>query len=239
MAKLICVDSGSGGNSYAIKTDSEILLIECGVPFNRTLQAIQFNTNNVVGCIVSHSHADHIGYQKQVRGYVIPVYCTPSAAEVNDGIFMLQNKHRYAIGNFKIMSLQVKHGDCECYSYVIDHPECGRIVFATDLEDFPYHIKDVDTLMIEANYSEDIIVEKMMQNEEIRSQSHNHMEINTTLACIERLYSPSLKRVILIHLSSGLSDERAFISAVREKFPILDVYATDKGVVINVDKEEF
>lgn len=138
------------------------------------------------------------------------------------------------------MPLSVPHGDCPNFAYVIDHPECGRILFATDCEDFPYSIPDVTTLMIEANYSEEILLRHALDGEEIRSRSETHMEINRTLACVERLKSPKLRRVVLLHLSDRLSDEEAFIKAVRGVVgEFVEVYAADKGMTLSLEKDYF
>lgn len=182
-------------------------------------------------------HGDHFGYAKQLREYRIPIYA-PASCE-GEVVIPLAPKHRYRIGGFSVMPLKVPHGDCECFAYVIDHPETGRILFATDLEDFPYKIRDINTLMIEANYSKDIMVERMLDNEEIRSRSENHMEIETTLNVVERLCSPTLKRVVLLHLSSQLSDVKGFRESVNDVCALAEVYVAGPGAKYNVDKEMF
>lgn len=51
-----CNGSGSSGNGYALITDDEILLLECGVPAKEMLQAIDYQTEKAVGCLISHEH---------------------------------------------------------------------------------------------------------------------------------------------------------------------------------------
>ncbi len=51
-----CAGSGSGGNGYVLISESEILLIECGVPAKEMLRAIDYQTGKVVGCLISHEH---------------------------------------------------------------------------------------------------------------------------------------------------------------------------------------
>lgn len=187
-------------------------------------------------------HGDHFKYAKEMARYDFPIYTTADAADTlpQDYARDLGAKCKYRIGSFSVMPLPVPHGDCPNYAYVIDHPSCGRIVFATDCEDFPYDIKDVTTLMIEANYSEEILLNKALDGEEIRSRSETHMEINTAISVIDRLCGPSLRRVVLLHLSDGLSDERAFISQVREVVgDMVEVYAADKGMRVGLDKDWF
>lgn len=168
------------------------------------------------------------------------VASSDDVADKYKGVYRLEPKRKVLAGSFAIMPLPVPHGDCPNYAYIIDHPDTGRIVFATDCEDFPYDIKDVTTLMIEANYSEEILLNKALDGEDIRSRSETHMEINRAVAVVERLYSPKLRRVVLLHLSDGFSDERAFIQAVKEVVgDMVEVYAADKGMRIGLDKDWF
>lgn len=239
---LDVIASGSSGNAYLITAGHERLMIECGVPFKEVLHAIPWGgkISNTKGCLVSHRHGDHFECHDGVQLYNIPIYSLPSIADDFEGVFPLLPKHKYKIGQFSVMPLHVQHGSCDNYSYIIDNPFTGRIVFATDCEDFPYDIPNVTTLMIEANYSEEILLQHALDGDDIRSRSETHMEINRTLACVERLQSPKLRRVVLLHLSDGLSDEKAFIEAVQEKVgDFVEVYAADKGMKIGLEKEWF
>lgn len=51
-----CIGSGSSGNGYALISDNEILLIECGVSKKEMLHAIDYQTGKVAGCLISHEH---------------------------------------------------------------------------------------------------------------------------------------------------------------------------------------
>lgn len=53
---LKCIATGSKGNSYALISDEEILLIEAGVPLMEVKKAIDFQISKIVGCLVSHEH---------------------------------------------------------------------------------------------------------------------------------------------------------------------------------------
>lgn len=56
MFMMKCMGSSSSGNGYAICSDNEILLLECGVREKDMLKAIDYKTKNVVGCLISHEH---------------------------------------------------------------------------------------------------------------------------------------------------------------------------------------
>lgn len=56
--KLICIDSGSKGNCYALQSiDNEILLLDVGIPINQIKQGIGFNVKGVIGGVVTHHHS--------------------------------------------------------------------------------------------------------------------------------------------------------------------------------------
>lgn len=49
--------SGSKGNSYAIESNGEILLLELGISMDKILKSIDYKLGKVVGVLVSHSHS--------------------------------------------------------------------------------------------------------------------------------------------------------------------------------------
>lgn len=135
------------------------------------------------------------------------------------------------------MPLVVEH-NAPNFAYIIEHEEIGKLVFATDLTHFPYKIKGVTTLLIEANNSEDIIIDHLCDNEVIRSMSENHMEINETIKAIRNNISSDLNNIILCHLSDGQSDEKLFKQLIFDEFGIMP-YVADKGLEVTINKAEF
>lgn len=54
---LGCGATGSTGNAYFIKADNgEILLLDAGIKIMDIKRMINFDIENVVGCIVTHDH---------------------------------------------------------------------------------------------------------------------------------------------------------------------------------------
>ena len=79
--KLHIIGSSSRGNAYALEGQKEILLIEAGCRMALVNQAINWQIEKVVGCVVSHEHVDHMGTVKEYSGLGFPVYAPPAAAE--------------------------------------------------------------------------------------------------------------------------------------------------------------
>lgn len=167
----------------------------------------------------------------------IPVYSCKEVVEKFDGVKLLKPKTKYKIGSFTVMPLPVEH-NVENYAYLIEHEEIGKLVFCTDAISFNYKIKDVNHLLIEANYSNDIVLDNMMKGYETRSQNQYHMELEDTIECIKNNMSSELNNVLLVHLSEIQSDEQMFIEKVHAETGVKPYVAT-KGVNITLNKFEF
>ena len=188
--------------------------------------------------LVTPTDRDHSKSIPEALKYGLKVYSTSDVSELYPKVKPLEPMKRYKIGNWQVLPLKVPHGECECFSYHITMPDGQTLLFATDLESYPYNIQNVNHLCIEANYSEDILINKMLDNADIRSASNTHMSLNTTISVIKRLYSPNLRNTILIHLSSGLSDENGFKKAIFEQCGVRCECA-NADMIFELNKEDF
>ena len=57
MAELKVISSGSFGNAYIIKCEKETLLLELGLPYREIIKNLNYEINDVAGCLVSHRTA--------------------------------------------------------------------------------------------------------------------------------------------------------------------------------------
>lgn len=232
------IGSNSSGNSYILDCLGEYLLIELGVKWDNILNGLNYKTGDVVGCLVSHRHSDHSKSISKALYRRLSVYSCVDVSERFNGVFPLKPNKKYKIGKFEIQCIPVPHGDCPCYGFIIDNPDMGRMLFITDASDFPYKVKGVNHLFIEANYMEDIILDNACNNKWNSSASNTHMGIEKSAEVIKRHYSENLHTVCLIHLSDGNSDANKFKDIVFEEVGIRPFIA-ESGLEIELKKEEF
>lgn len=199
--------SSSKGNGYILEHDGKKLIIECGIPVREMLAALGHDIKNCHECIVSHSDGDHLGYAMGYMRY-FNVRSTTEAADRIYGVLPMLKERKYQLTPFDVTPLHVEH-TVECLSFVI---QCGKekILFATDLCDFPYHIPDLTAILIECNYSSELREQALLRGEDVRSRSDGHMELSTCIGVLKRLRTIYLNKVVLLHLSDSLSDEEMF-----------------------------
>lgn len=223
--KLKVIGTGSAGNAYLLETDKEILMIECGVKATSIKQALNFQLNKVVGCIVTHEHNDHFKSALDVMKWGIDVYASEGTFKAKKLLEstrakVIRKNRKFKIGKFEIIPFDVKHDAVEPLGFLINHPECGLTLFLTDTYYVEYLFPGLNNIIIEANYCEQIINEKMGIETDMKFlrdrvyKSHFNLKNCKELLSINDL--SNVNNIVLIHLSDSNSDEKRFKSEVSE-----------------------
>ena len=215
--KLVVLGSSSSGNCYLLDSGTEILIIECGIPFKEVKEAIDYQTSRIIGVLSSHEHGDHRKYLHEYMQAGIPVL---NGNEYID--FGINSTVGCALfGDFVVSPFEVPH-DVPCYGYQIENQEygMGKLVFVTDAEYVKYTFPRVNHLMVEANYAQDILDENMNSGEIPKSLRDrimkSHMSFDTAKGMVKANKNPMLKNVILCHLSSRNSDKKRFEKEMKD-----------------------
>lgn len=232
--KLKVINSGSKGNGYALISEDEILLLECGVPAKEMLKSIDYQVGNVVGCISSHSHGDHLKFIKQYMSYGIKVYTSDEVYTDVQKIYgektvPLARMKSQNLGNFKVIPFHVPHNGTECDGWIVEHEQIGKLLFITDAEYCPYDFSKygINHALLECNYCEDYI------DSEAENRSHvflGHMEFQTCKRLIETINTESLRTVGLLHLSPCNGNPVRFRNEIKELVDCdVNVFVAEKG----------
>lgn len=247
--KLIVISSGSIGNSYILESEKESLIIECGVRFSEIKKALHFNLQKVVGCLVSHEHLDHCKSVKDVLNAGINVWSNIETHKAM-GTFAHHRSRfanslvKFAAGSFTILPFAVKHDDQikGSLGFLIHHQECGNVLFMTDLYYTEYLFPNLNNVIIEANYCQEILDghmaagtgKKFLQDRVIAS----HMSLQY---CKETLLANDLKdvnNIVLIHLSDGNSDAKRFKHEIQQATG-KTVHVAEAGMTIDFNTSPF
>lgn len=239
MATLKVLSSGSHGNCYLLQCANETLILELGIKWGDILKGLNYNLGCVCGCLCSHLHSDHSRSIQNALSFGLSVYSCEEVASIYLGVETLNLKEKTRIGKgFIVQPIKLFH-NVECYGFLIQHEEFGKMVFATDTNSVPYKFKGVQHWLTEANYSEEILIDNACNDVYSRSASENHLEINDTIEVLKRNYSSELQNVVLIHLSSGNSNEKDFKERVQQELGFDRVWIANSGVEIELNKSEF
>lgn len=234
MITLTVIGSNSKGNCYALSSDKETIVLECGCSFKQLVRETADDLSPIKAAIVSHSHGDHCKYAKDFISAGAILFSTKEVTEkYKSGVAMKEGK-TYRIGEFSVAPFEVYH-DVPCFAFIIRHPDCGSIFFATDTYALPYEFKNVDHWLIEANYSDDIIINEL-QNGHLSNSQYNriltsHMSLKNAISNMATGQAYKSKTATLLHLSSRHSDKHQFKAAIEQEFGI-PCYIASKGLKV-------
>lgn len=224
--RLKCLGSGSSGNCYILENETEALVIEAGLPLMEVKRALDFNVKKIVGALIGHSHKDHSKYILEYEQAGIRVFKP----------YELEFKVTKKFGNFVIRCFDLIH-DVPCYGFYIEHPEIGKMIYASDTEYIKYRFKNLDHIICECNYSKEFI------DNDSPNYAHvlqGHMSLQTCKEFIKANKSSELRNIILCHISDNNGNPDIFLHEIKEVVSSdVNVYVAEKGMQCSLDLMPF
>lgn len=230
--------SGSKGNSYLIKEDDTIILIDVGFSLRellKRLEKVSIEPKKIEAILITHEHWDHIkGLEGFLKIHPIPVFC--SNGTLNSLNFKLKTEIRiikggedFQIGKINISPFSIPHDASEpmAFSFSIG---CKKIGFASDLGKVTLlvleKLKNSNLIAIETNHDEKLLINgPYPYNLKKRIKStFGHLSNKDAVEAISKLISPSLKYIFPIHLSEVNNDPNLVKYYVEE---ILKVHSAE------------
>ena len=83
------------------------------------------------------------------------------------------------------------------------------------------------------------MIDNACNNVYSQSASENHLEIEDTIEFLKQNYSSSLQTIILIHLSNGNINAETAKQRVKDELGFDNVYVADKGLIVELNKDDF
>jgi len=242
--KVHILGSNSFGNCYIFEAKDATLIVELGVAFKEVKKALKFDFKNVVGAIVTHEHGDHSKAIVDACTHGINVYASAGTFKAlnyqSTRMKAIKSEQIFEVGPFKIFPFDVKHNAAEPLGFIINHAECGNVLFLTDTSYVDYKFYNINNIFIEANYSEEILQKRsnIMHAALAARVRRDHMSIDECLQILKNNDLSAVNDIVLIHLSDGNSDEKGFINQVKNATG-KSVQAAQAGMVVNICESPF
>ena len=159
--RLTVLASGSSGNGYLLEARHSALLLECGVKPEAMMRRISMPVSRIAGALITHEHGDHAGYAHRYAALGIPIYASEGTMKAVrlSGAHPLRAMQVAYVDEWKVMPFDIRHDAAEPLGFIIEHDECGRILFVTDTKLVPYDFRmlHLDHIMVEANYDDALL----------------------------------------------------------------------------------
>ena len=193
--------SSSKGNCYLFETANTCLIVEAGISISEVKKALNYNMSKILGCIITHEHKDHSGFIKEY---------------LSCGINVVKPLSMFSIGEWKILAFNTKHDCREPLGFLLNHKECGTVLFATDTYYLPNTFKNLNNVFIECNYSAEILKNSNIDDSLKKRIISSHLSLETCINALKVNDLSKVENIVLLHLSDNNSDEKLFKQKVQE-----------------------
>jgi phosphoribosyl 1,2-cyclic phosphodiesterase len=218
------IGSGSKGNAYLLDDGNTKILLECGVTFKELQIATEFQMSKVAGSVLTHSHLDHCKGIKDILKAGIDVFTSQGTIDElgieHNRLKAVEVKKPFKIGTFQVMAFDVQHDTSSPFGFLIMTQAGDKLLFATDTYYIRYKFPGLTHILLETNYSEDIInrnVDLGRCAPSLRKRiRQSHMSLETALEFFKVNDLSKVEEIYLIHLSDSNSDEQLFKKEVQK-----------------------
>lgn len=246
---LKSISSSSKGNIHILENEDTILLLDCGIKFNRIEPVI--NPIRIDGILITHEHGDHIaGCETLSQNKKTYFYSTKETLDkINIPEFMKKSVEpfkTFQVGSFKVVPFEVKHDAIHPVNYLIKDTISGaQILYITDTGYIDNLIfRDIDYFLIECNFDEEWYNKKeLTKTEQIKSKRllsvNGHLSIQKTIRVLNNSVNHNTKKIILCHISSGFENYLEFQNRIQKLFSKQEVIALQQGILLDRKIELF
>ena len=233
MIHISVLASGSSGNAVLARAGGTCLLIDAGLSAKRLeshLDALDSPASQLAGILLTHEHGDHTrGLKVLCTKNSVPVFTNPLTADslrksdIPTEWRFFASGSAFQLGDFKILPFSVPHDAADPVGFVLTH-EASSFAVLTDLgyatRQVINAVQGVHALLIETNHDE-----SLLQNDQKRPWSvkqrilsrHGHLSNQAASKLVADIATPSLRHVLLAHLSEDCNAPALATAAIREK----------------------
>ena len=222
--------SGSEGNSFLIKTDKTIFMVDCGFNYKETenrLSELGLTFSDINHILITHEHEDHIRAIKMIiKKEKIQISCSYGTAKkigivdevniINPGDILVDN-------DLQVEVVPVPHDAREPCHYVFKK-DTLKIGIITDFGSLTPKIiesySNLNYLVVEANHDTNLLMKSsyptILKNRIFGKLGHANNDL--TFDLISQIKKDKLKKIIFCHLSKQNNQKEIIKHTVKEYF---------------------
>lgn len=225
MIDIKILASGSSGNAYLLTRGETRILFDCGLPYKKLLQLLDFKLPDAV--LVTHEHQDHAKAAKDFINHGVDVFMTKGTAaalelEENHRLILIDDDENFSPDdNFEFWAFKVDHDATEPTNFLITDGE-DEILYLTDLGEVPNFIHlDATKILLETNFSENELKNSSLDEKQKKRIFENHLSFEKATDFFKRSDLSAVKEIYLIHISKRHGDAEKFKSVVEKELAML------------------
>ena len=176
----------------------------------------------------------------------MPVYMTGLTAELgkidrmSPTLRICREDDQLKIGNWRVLPFPTYHDAPGSVGFLIRHTEEDvTVAYVTDTGFIKYVFPNLNVLLVECNYIDDLIDEhKEDIGERFMRLKETHMSLHSLKSYLSKVDRTQLRHVVLLHMSDSNSDAERMQTEIHA-LTGAEVHIADAGLQINLDEVPF
>ena len=226
------IASSSEGCAYLLTSNGlSPLLIDCGVRFDSIQQATGFRLGSLAGCLISHSHGDHIKAAGKLLVAGVNCYASRETWEAYASNSQhrphhhhrqkaIDTEHDTLIGQWTVRAFECVHDTPGTLGFVIADGQGNKLLYLTDSAYSKYRFSGLTHIAVECNWSETLMrqnaVDGAIEPSRASRTIRNHMSLERLIGMLQANDLSKVQEIHLLHLSDANSDEVEFKEAIQK-----------------------
>lgn len=222
--------SGSEGNSFLIKTDKTIFMVDCGFNYKETenrLSELGLTFSDINHILITHEHEDHMRAIKMIiKKEKIQISCSYGTAKkigIVDEVNIINPGDTLVGNDLQVEVVPVPHDAREPCHYVFKK-DTLKIGIITDFGSLTPKIiesySNLNYLVVEANHDANLLMKSSyptsLKNRIFGKLGHANNDL--TFDLISQIKKDKLKKIIFCHLSKQNNQKEIIKHTVKEYF---------------------
>jgi len=222
--------SGSEGNSFLIKTDKTIFMVDCGFNYKETenrLSELGLTFSDINHILITHEHEDHMRAIKMIiKKEKIQISCSYGTAKkigIVDEVNIINPGDIVVDNDLQVEVVPVPHDAREPCHYVFKK-DTLKIGIITDFGSLTPKIiesySNLNYLVVEANHDANLLMTSsyptILKNRIFGKLGHANNDL--TFDLISQIKKDKLKKIIFCHLSKQNNQKEIIKHTVKEYF---------------------
>lgn len=178
----------------------------------------------IAACLVTHEHSDHCKSIKDVMKAGIDVYASKGTFETlnlsGHRIKPVKSKEQFQIGTWTILPFDVQHDVSEPLGFLLANQLGEKLLFATDTYYIKYKFQGLTHVMVECNYSREILIQNIVNGTTPRVMKkrleRSHFSLENVKDFIKANDLSKVQEIWLLHLSDSNSNADLFKREIQE-----------------------
>lgn len=222
---ITVIASGSSGNTYRVSDGHTALLLDAGIPLKQIQIGLHFQTHNLMGALITHSHGDHVKAAKDLAKHGIDIYTSQGTIDAcrleGHRIKRVKALEQVNIGTFAVLPFDVQHDAPEPLGFLLESTITReKLLYFTDTYYLKYTFRGLTHIMGECNYSMEQIEESVRRGyipeKLVPRLIQSHMSLEHFLDLLRANDFKNVRQIYLLHLSANNSNAEQFKKAVQQ-----------------------